>query len=288
MSRMTLTSLRSGRDTVPVDGGELAFEVLAGTSDPVLAVHGVSGHRKLWLWLRRTAPELSLIAPDLRGRADSVEVAGPSCIDRHAKDMIAVLDHLGLPSVHVCGMSMGGFVGVRLAAEFPERVRSLTLVDGGFPMSTPPGLTPQMVPDVFADRLARLEHRWESLDEYLEFFVANTAPMLDPTDPLLRDYLRHDLRDGLVRLSGAALLSDAEDVFFSDNPWESIRVPIRFLHAEWGAGPGLAPGYPPGAVAGFRARTVATRFLPGVDHAGTIMTDTGAAATADLLRQAVA
>jgi pimeloyl-ACP methyl ester carboxylesterase len=31
---------------------------------------------------------------------------------RHAADMIAILDHLGLGAVHVCGMSMGGFVAV--------------------------------------------------------------------------------------------------------------------------------------------------------------------------------
>ena len=288
MSRMTLTSLRPGRDTVQVDGGELAFEVVAGTSDPVLVVHGISSSRKLWLWLQHNAPELTLIAPDLRGRGDSVDIVGTSTIDRHARDMIAVLDHLGLQSVHVCGMSMGGFVGVRLAADFPDRVRSLTLVDGGFPMNAPPGLTPQVLPVVFADRLARLEHRWESVDDYLEFFVANTAPTLAPADALLRDYLQHDLHDGMVRLSGAALLSDAEDVYFSDNPWESIRVPIRFLHAEWGAGPSLPPAYPADLVGTFSGHCVATTYLAGSDHAGTIMTDRGAAATAELLRQAVA
>jgi pimeloyl-ACP methyl ester carboxylesterase len=270
-----------------VDGGELAFEVLPGSTPPVLAIHGISSQRKLWNWLHLVAPTFSLIAPDLRGRADSIDVTGPSSIGRHVADLIALLDRLEVDRVHVCGMSMGGFVGVELAVAHPGRVDSLTLIDGGFPMPTPPGLTPEALPAVFADRLARLDQQWESVQEYLDFFVANTAPLLDPADPLLRDYLAHDLRDGLVRLSSAALLDDARDVYFGDNHWEQITVPIRFLHAEWGAGPGAPPGYPAETVAQFRPATVHTAFVEGVDHAGSIMTQKGAKATAKLLAEAV-
>jgi pimeloyl-ACP methyl ester carboxylesterase len=41
--------------------------------------------------------------------------------------MVAVLDYLGLDAVHVCGMSMGGFVAVELATAHPGRVKSLIL-----------------------------------------------------------------------------------------------------------------------------------------------------------------
>ena len=47
--------------------------------------------------------------------------------------MIILLDRLGIDSIHVCGMSMGGYVAMRLAAQQPARVKSLILVDGGFP-----------------------------------------------------------------------------------------------------------------------------------------------------------
>lgn len=147
-----------------------------------------------------TAPELSLIAPDLRGRGDSVGVTGASSTGRHAADMVAVLDSLGLESVHVCGMSMGGFVAVELAACYPERVRSLILVDGGPPMPTPPGLTPEDLPKAFRDRLARLDREFPSVAAYAKFFVATTGPLLDPADPLLLDYLAHDLSGRRVRL----------------------------------------------------------------------------------------
>ena len=70
---MTTTS-EVGSVTVP--GGDLAYEVLSGSTEPVLAIHGISSHRRLWSWLHAEAPELTLVTPDLRGRADSVEVAG--------------------------------------------------------------------------------------------------------------------------------------------------------------------------------------------------------------------
>jgi len=44
------------------------------------------------------------------------------------EDAVALLDQLGIESCHWVGASVGGFVGVRLAARLPERVRSLTLI----------------------------------------------------------------------------------------------------------------------------------------------------------------
>jgi hypothetical protein len=51
--------------------------------------------RKLWNWLRAAAPEITLIAPDLRGRADSYQVQGTSSMARHVADLNALLDVLG-------------------------------------------------------------------------------------------------------------------------------------------------------------------------------------------------
>ena len=67
-----------GVAAVPVEGGLLSYELLDGATEPVLAIHGVSSQRRLWNWLRSQAPELTLIAPDLRGRANSVRLPGRS------------------------------------------------------------------------------------------------------------------------------------------------------------------------------------------------------------------
>lgn len=282
------SGLPTGLHTIHVDGGDLAVEVFPGTTEPVLAIHGISSTRRLWNWLRAEAPDLTLVAPDLRGRGASVDVSGPSSVPQHADDMIAVLDVLGLDAVHVCGMSMGGFIAVELAHRFPTRVKSLILVDGGFPMAAPAGLSREMVPTVFADRLARLEQRFDSTAAYAEFFTGSTAPLLDPNDPLLLDYLEHDLRDGQVRLSGDALVGDAESVFFGEAPWEQLALPVRFLYAEWGGGPNTPPAYPAAAVARYATKAVSLRYVEGADHAASIMTKAGASATAQLIFEALA
>ena len=60
----------------------------------------------------------------------------PAASDGHDMDTLtltssALLDHLGLDAVHYVGLSMGGYVGMRLAARHPERVLSLALLDTG-------------------------------------------------------------------------------------------------------------------------------------------------------------
>jgi pimeloyl-ACP methyl ester carboxylesterase len=273
---------------VPVSGGALAVEVHEGRTEPVLAVHGISSHRRLWNWLRAEYPDLTLVAPDLRGRGDSVDVAGPSSVPQHADDMVAVLDALGLERAHVIGMSMGGFVAVELALRCPERTKSLVLVDGGFPMVAPPGLTKDNVAAAFADRVGRLGRTWTP-EEYAGFFTGSTAPLLDPADPLLADYLQHDLdENGVVRLSGEALVGDAASVFFAETPWQSLDLPVRFTHAQWATGAGTAPAYPLENVERYATVCTDVRYVEGVDHAGSIMTKTGAVVAADLLAEALA
>jgi pimeloyl-ACP methyl ester carboxylesterase len=44
-------------------------------------------------------------------------------------DALALLDALGLGAVHFVGLSMGGFVGMRIAARWPHRIQSLALLD---------------------------------------------------------------------------------------------------------------------------------------------------------------
>jgi pimeloyl-ACP methyl ester carboxylesterase len=48
----------------------------------------------------------------------------------HAKDGLALLDHLGIERAHVLGWSMGVQVGLELALTAPERVLSLSLMGG--------------------------------------------------------------------------------------------------------------------------------------------------------------
>lgn len=70
------------------------------------------------------------VTVDWRGQGDSPPaVDGRYDMDSLAEDAVELIEHLGVAPVHYVGLSMGGFVGQRVAARRPDLVRSLTLLD---------------------------------------------------------------------------------------------------------------------------------------------------------------
>jgi pimeloyl-ACP methyl ester carboxylesterase len=70
------------------------------------------------------------IAWDHRGQGRSAQETR-HCIDMELvwKDAVALLEKLAVGPVHFCGLSMGGFVGLRMAARRPDLLRSLMLLE---------------------------------------------------------------------------------------------------------------------------------------------------------------
>jgi pimeloyl-ACP methyl ester carboxylesterase len=71
------------------------------------------------------------VAADFRGRGESGWAPGTYTIPQYVADMLRLLDALALSAVHVLGTSLGGLVGLALAAQAPDRLRSLALNDIG-------------------------------------------------------------------------------------------------------------------------------------------------------------
>ena len=64
---------------------------------------------------------------DRRGHGQSGTPPGPYTMERLGRDVLAVLDALGIDKINWCGLSMGGMVGMWLGANAPERVNKLIL-----------------------------------------------------------------------------------------------------------------------------------------------------------------
>jgi 3-oxoadipate enol-lactonase len=94
--------------------------------------HGFGRSGKFWYsWVPYLARWFKVVRPDVRGLGQSSaafdlerEFTVENCID----DLVAIIDHLGADTVHYCGESMGGILGMVLCATHPKRIRTLTLV----------------------------------------------------------------------------------------------------------------------------------------------------------------
>ena len=109
-----------------VDAGGLRTHVaLAGDGPPVLLLHGWPQHWYLWRdVIPLIAPHARVIAPDLRGFGWSEAPGTGYDMDQLKRDVLALLDELGVRDFSIAGHDWGGFVGFLLALEHPERVNS--------------------------------------------------------------------------------------------------------------------------------------------------------------------
>lgn len=108
------------------DGGWLHYAT-AGAGDSVLFIHGFGLDFDMWdaQW-QAFAQRHRVIRYDLRGYGSSSLPEGPYS---HVDDLLALIDSLGGRPVHLVGLSLGGRVALRVAAQEPKAVRSLTLAD---------------------------------------------------------------------------------------------------------------------------------------------------------------
>ena len=281
--------------TVPVEGGELTVAEWGDpAAEPLLAIHGITASHLAWLMVAEHLPERRIIAPDLRGRGRSDTLPGPYGMPRHASDLVAVLDGLGLDRVQVTGHSMGAFVAVAMAAVAPERVTDLVLVDGGMPFADPPGGDVRAaVTRSLGPALARLTMTFPDREAYRAFW-AKTPAFLGGLSPEATAYVDYDLVGEPPQLHAAtapaAVAQDSLE-FYGEQPaalLAAVRAPTRVLTAPRGL-QGETPGlYSAAAVAGWEARFpfLRIREVPDVDHYAILMSARGAAEVVAEVRSA--
>ncbi|MFI0481362.1 alpha/beta fold hydrolase [Actinomadura sp. 9N215] len=101
---------------------------------PFLLVHGLGSNARLWDEVagRLNAEGHPVYAVDQRGHGESDAPDDGYDTATAVADLAAAAGGLGLRGAVVAGHSWGGNVSVRLAAQHPELVRGLALVDGGW------------------------------------------------------------------------------------------------------------------------------------------------------------
>src|SRR5688500_3883108 len=150
-----------------LDANGVAIRVRHGGSGPgLLLLHGNPQTHVMWHKVApRLAEEFTVVAADLRGYGDSAKPPtkpdhAPYSKRAMARDLVAVMRHLGFERFFVAGHDRGGRCAYRPALDHPERVLKLAVLD--------------IVPTGEAFRRADMAF---GLGYWVWFFLAQPAPL---------------------------------------------------------------------------------------------------------------
>lgn len=118
--------------SISVDGVSWPY-LEGGKADgaTVVLLHGFAADKDAWtLYAKHLTARYRVIAPDLQGFGENDrDPKADYSIAPQAARVRAFLDAVGVERCHLSGNSMGGFIALRFALDYPERLNSLTLMN---------------------------------------------------------------------------------------------------------------------------------------------------------------
>ncbi|RYY43496.1 MAG: alpha/beta hydrolase [Chitinophagaceae bacterium] len=114
--------------TLSFQNTSISYRV-AGSGDPVLLIHGFAEDSRIWDELAASlADRYQLIIPDLPGSGKSALLEKQNVrLPDYADAMLAILDAENIERAAWVGHSMGGYISLAAAQQFPEKVTALLL-----------------------------------------------------------------------------------------------------------------------------------------------------------------
>lgn len=116
--------------TIEVNGARLHYEDRGAGPETVVFAHGLLWSGRMFeAQVRALEDRYRCVTFDFRGQGRSEVTRSGYDMETLADDAAGLIEALGLAPCHFAGLSMGGFVGMRLAARRPELLRSLILME---------------------------------------------------------------------------------------------------------------------------------------------------------------
>src|SRR5581483_1532226 len=116
--------------TLFTNGVRTHYEQRGAGAQTIVFAHGLLFSRRMFeRQMEAFEDRYRCVAFDFRGQGQSEVAAGGYDMETLTADTIALLEALGAAPCHFVGLSMGGFIGMRLAVRRPELIRSLTLIE---------------------------------------------------------------------------------------------------------------------------------------------------------------
>jgi len=187
------------------DGARIAYRYDGEAGLPTLVLSNSIG-TTLHMWDAQV-PALTrrfrVLRYDTRGHGASSVPEGPYSLDRLGRDVLELLDGLGIARAHFLGLSLGGIIGQWLGVHAPQRIGRLVL------SNTSPYLGPAPQWD---ERIAATLQA-DDMQETAEVFLRNWFPaaMLQAGGPEVEKFRGMLLRTDRHGLAGAfAAVRDAD------------------------------------------------------------------------------
>ena len=223
----------------------LAFEE-QGPADapPVILSAGLGGAGAYW------APNLGALTQGHRvilydhrgtGRSDRALPDGLT-VDGMADDVVALMDGLGLETAHFVGHAAGGMIGLALALRRPQRLRSLTVVNGWTRLDPHTARCFEVRMDLLRDTGPRAYLRAQPIFLFPATWISEH-----------RDALDREQEAQLAHFQGTENLEKrvaALQAFDIDDRLDEIRIPLLAIAAKddmlvpWSCSPGFADRIP--------------------------------------------
>ena len=145
------------------DDAEIVYRTL-GDGPAVILLHPFPANHEFWLPVAESlSTRYRVVLPDLRAHGDSGAGEGPATMDKHAADLIRIMDDVDVSRAPILGVSIGGYILFEFWRKHRERVAALGLCNTKAPADGPEA------------RAARLQAANDVLDRGTEPFLQSMA-----------------------------------------------------------------------------------------------------------------
>jgi pimeloyl-ACP methyl ester carboxylesterase len=200
----------------------LFYEVV-GEGEPILLLAGAASDIASWTPLFQPLARYQLILLDNRGAGRTLDTV-PITMAAMVADCVALLDHLQLGAVHIIGHSLGGMIGLRLAAEHPDRVRSLITMASA---DRPDGKTMQLFRDMaklYAEIQPQLWFRLLFQFLFARRFFSDATVVADTAEGSTAYAFRQTLKNFARQVASLETIAPVD--------FAKIRCPVLAIAAE--------------------------------------------------------
>jgi pimeloyl-ACP methyl ester carboxylesterase len=229
---MTEPMMKKGKG----DGVEIQLALWDGKRENVLCIHGLTANCRCWdTIISKLIPQFRVLAMDLRGRGLSDKPPKGYSVAQHVQDVHCLLEDQGLERVTLMGHSLGAYVCLAFAAQYPERVKKLILLDGAGHLSRSRWDKIELAIKPSLDRLEQVFPSYEAYTAPLKL-----APFLQPWTKAVDAYFRYEIEeaDGGVRSRTpvSAIREESTNIRHFDglSLYPKISCPVLILRASEG------------------------------------------------------